>query len=63
MTTVDDGLAFDLTAKAASDINADLDDRTIGSLGMFLMREMKHTQRHVRPDGVIDTALVSVIRR
>lgn len=59
MTTIDDGVAFVLTAKAAPDINADLDDRTIGSLGMFLVREMEDTQRHPRTDGVIDTALVA----
>lgn len=51
MTTIDDGVAFDPTAKAAPDIDADLDDRAIGGLGMFLVREMTDTQRYDRTDG------------
>jgi anti-sigma regulatory factor (Ser/Thr protein kinase) len=47
----DDGVAFDPTAKPAPDIDADLDDRAIGGLGMFLVREMTDTQRYDRVDG------------
>jgi anti-sigma regulatory factor (Ser/Thr protein kinase) len=51
MTTIDDGVAFDPTAKPAPDIDADLDDRAIGGLGMFLVREMTDTQHYERADG------------
>lgn len=51
LTTIDDGVPFDPTAKAAPDIDADLDDRAIGGLGMFLVQEMTDTQRYDRTDG------------
>lgn len=51
LTTIDDGVAFDPTAKAAPDIDADLDDRAIGGLGMFLVREMTDTQHYERANN------------
>lgn len=48
MTTIDDGVAFDPTAKPAPDIDADMDDRAIGGLGMFLVREMTDIQQYER---------------
>ena len=51
LTTIDDGVPFDPTQKAAPDIDAELDDRAIGGLGMFLVREMTDTQRYDRTDG------------
>lgn len=51
LTTVDDGISFDPTAGAAPDIEAELDDRSIGGLGMFLVREMTDTQHYERTNG------------
>ncbi|NKE43713.1 ATP-binding protein [Roseomonas frigidaquae] len=51
MTTIDDGVAFDPTAQAEPDIEASLDDRGIGGLGMFLVREMTDAQRYERENG------------
>ncbi|MGX9963814.1 ATP-binding protein [Roseomonas sp. F4] len=51
MTTIDDGLPFDPTAQAEPDIEASLDDRAIGGLGMFLVREMTDAQRYDRENG------------
>lgn len=48
LTTVDDGVPFDPTVEATPDVNAELDDRAIGGLGMFLVREMTDTQRYAR---------------
>jgi len=51
LTTIDNGVVFDPTTNATPDIDADLDDRAIGGLGMFLVREMTDTQHYQRIDG------------
>lgn len=51
MTTIDDGKPFDPTAQATPDIEAGLDDRDIGGLGMFLVREMTDAQHYAREAG------------
>lgn len=51
MTTVDDGIAFDPTARAGPDVDAALEDRAIGGLGMLLIREMTDGQHYVREAG------------
>jgi anti-sigma regulatory factor (Ser/Thr protein kinase) len=51
LTTIDDGVPFDPTTKAAPDIDAELDDRAIGGLGMFLVREMTDTQHYELVNG------------
>lgn len=51
MTTIDDGVPFDPTAQATPDIDAELDDRAIGGLGMFLVREMTEAQSYDRANG------------
>lgn len=48
LRTEDDGVAFDPTAAAAPDLEASLDDRPIGGLGIFLVRSMTDTQRYHR---------------
>lgn len=40
MILVDHGTSFDLSAVPAPDIHADLGDRKIGGLGIFLMRKL-----------------------
>lgn len=37
---VDDGLAFDPTASSPPDLDAELDERELGGLGLFMVREM-----------------------
>jgi sigma-B regulation protein RsbU (phosphoserine phosphatase) len=51
LTTIDDGVSFDPTASTSPDIDAELDDRRIGGLGMFLVREMTDTQHYERTNG------------
>lgn len=51
MTTVDDGTPFDPTAQEPPDTGAAAEDRAIGGLGMFLVREMTDAQRYAREDG------------
>jgi sigma-B regulation protein RsbU (phosphoserine phosphatase) len=51
LTTIDDGAPFDPTAQHMPDVGADLDDRPIGGLGMFLVREMTDAQRYAREGG------------
>lgn len=51
MTVIDNGVPFDPTVQAAPDIDAELDDRTVGGLGMFLVREMTDVQGYERVDG------------
>ena len=51
LTTIDDGVSFDPTAGTAPDIDAELDERRIGGLGMFLVREMTDTQHYERTNG------------
>jgi anti-sigma regulatory factor (Ser/Thr protein kinase) len=51
MTTRDDGMAFDPLAAAAPDVDSGLDDRALGGLGIFLVREMTDTQSYRREAG------------
>ena len=51
LTTIDDGAPFDPTVQKAPDIEAGIDDRAIGGLGMFLVKEMTDAQRYARADG------------
>lgn len=51
MTTVDDGVPFDPTTQPAPDVDAGLDDRQVGGLGMLLVREMTDEQHYARQDG------------
>ncbi len=46
----DDGPAFDPFARAAPDIDADLDERAIGGLGIHLVRTMMDEVTHSRAD-------------
>jgi len=48
----DDGVAFDPTQQApVPDVDADLDDRPIGGLGVFMVRRLTDEQRYVRIGG------------
>ena len=51
MRTDDDGVAFDPTLADSPDIEASLEDRAIGGLGILLMREMTDSQVYERVDG------------
>lgn len=47
----DDGIAFDPTCAPAPDIDASIEDRRIGGLGIFFMHEMTDTQHYARVAG------------
>jgi len=51
LRTEDDGVAFDPTAVEAPDLEASLDDRAIGGLGIVLIKEMTDRQTYNRVDG------------
>lgn len=50
LRTDDDGVAFDPTQAENPDIEASLEDRAIGGLGILLVREMTDTQVYERVD-------------
>lgn len=52
MTTIDDGTPFDPTAQAMPALDAAVDDRPIGGLGMFLVKEMTDAQAYAREGGL-----------
>lgn len=47
----DSGTPFDPTAQAEPDVNADLDDRPIGGLGIFLVRNLMDSVNYERVGG------------
>lgn len=49
----DDGIAFDPTQQApVPDVDAELDDRAIGGLGVHMVRRLTDEQRYARIDGI-----------
>jgi len=48
LRTEDDGIAFDPTGAAAPDLEASLQDRSIGGLGIILIKTMTDTQTYRR---------------
>lgn len=55
---VDDGRPFDPTAAEAPDLDAELDDRPIGGLGLHLAAAMMDEIRYERAEGRNRTTLV-----
>jgi len=51
LRTEDDGIAFDPTQAEPPDLEASLDDRPIGGLGIMLVRSMTDTQVYRRTEG------------
>ena len=51
LTTDDDGTPFDPTQAAPPDLNADLDARPIGGLGIHMIRTMTDRQSYQRISG------------
>jgi anti-sigma regulatory factor (Ser/Thr protein kinase) len=47
----DNGIAFDPTAAPDADVNLDLEDRPIGGLGIFLVKNIMDTVSYQRSDG------------
>ena len=54
----DTGLAFDPSEVPEPDLEADVDDRPIGGLGVFLVREMMDDMRYQRVDGRNEVTLI-----
>ena len=48
---IDNGVAFDPTSAAPPDLDASVEERAIGGLGIFLMHEMTDTLRYARVAG------------
>lgn len=48
---VDDGVAFDPTEIVPPDLDAELDERGIGGLGLFLVQELSESIKYIRVDG------------
>ena len=51
MEIADDGVAFDPLQAPAPDLDADIDDRPIGGLGVFLVRELMDSVTYLREAG------------
>jgi len=47
----DQGVAFDPLTRTAPDLTLDLEDRPIGGLGIFLLRELANSLSYRREDG------------
>ena len=48
---VDDSAPFDLSATPETDVEATLEDREVGGLGLFLVHQMMDTVEYERVDG------------
>ncbi|MEO5359354.1 MAG: ATP-binding protein [Nitrospirota bacterium] len=48
---IDDGVPFDSTAVAEPDLEADIDERRIGGLGIFFMKQLMDDVSYSREDG------------
>ncbi len=51
MEIADDGVAFDPLRAPAPDLDADIEDRPIGGLGVFLVKELMDTVAYQREAG------------
>ena len=51
LVSIDDGVSFDPTGRDPPDLEAALEDRDIGGLGLFLVRQMSCSMEYSRLDG------------
>lgn len=58
VTFVDDGMPFDPLAAASPDLDADLEERAIGGLGIHLVRELMDEVRYAREGEINRLTLV-----
>ena len=64
LTIKDHGVPFDPTAHEAIDVNAELDNRPIGGLGIFLVKSIMDTMAYQRTsDGYNVLTLTKQIKR
>lgn len=61
ISVTDDGLPFDPTAQEPPDVRLPAEDRSIGGLGIFLIREMMDTVRYQRRDSLNELILTKQI--
>ncbi len=47
----DDGIAFDPLIAPPPDLDSDIEDRPIGGLGVYLVKEMMDEVEYARADG------------
>jgi serine/threonine-protein kinase RsbW len=62
MTVIDDGRPFDPLQAPPPDLTAKAEDRQIGGLGLFLLREMADNIAYERRDGTNRTTLTQRMR-
>lgn len=62
MTVIDDGRLFDPLQAPAPDLTAGAEDRQIGGLGLFLLREMADEIAYERRDGTNRITLTKRMR-
>jgi sigma-B regulation protein RsbU (phosphoserine phosphatase) len=51
LVVIDSGMAFDPTSKEKADVSLSVEDRPIGGLGIFLVRELMDSINYERADG------------
>lgn len=51
LVVIDSGIAFDPTGKEKADVTLSVEDRPIGGLGIFLVRELMDSINYERVDG------------
>lgn len=61
ISVTDDGVPFDPTAQEPPDVGLPAEDRAIGGLGIFLIREMMDTVRYQRRDSLNELILTKQI--
>lgn len=63
LTIEDDGEAFDPLAQPEPDVEASIDQREIGGLGIYLIRKMTQDMRYERADGINRLCLTLSVNR
>ena len=61
LVCTDDGVAFDPTQMPPPDLDADIDEREIGGLGLFLVGELSESMQYCRIDGLNRLTVVKKI--
>ena len=62
LVVIDSGVAFDPTSRGKADVSLSLEDRPIGGLGIFLVRELMDSINYERTDGRNILMMIKSIR-
>jgi serine/threonine-protein kinase RsbW len=63
LATVDDGVAFDPTTAAQPDLDAALEEREVGSLGLFMVVQMSDSMVYARVEERNHLTVTKVLKR